>query len=77
MMTTLLHTFNSVEEISVFCKKVEKLDSDILVQRGKYIVDGKSIMGLLSLGTGEQVTIGCTKKDAEADQGILDFIDNL
>ena len=41
--------FKTLDEIKKFVIESEKLDGDILVYSGHYYVDGKSLMGILSL----------------------------
>lgn len=62
---------------SVFVKKALSFSSRITVKKGERIVDGKSILGILSLGAhcGEQITICSDGPDeAEAMDCLLEVI---
>lgn len=41
--------FNTMNEIKKFVNLTENLNGDILVYSGHYVVDGRSLMGILSL----------------------------
>ena len=41
--------FNTMDEIKKFVNLTENLVGDILVYSGHYVVDGRSLMGILSL----------------------------
>ena len=45
--------FNNVEEIVHFVNQAEKIRWDVDVCLGSCIVDGKSLLGVMSFGTGE------------------------
>lgn len=48
---------NSVNEITLFTQKCSKFDCDIDYQVGRYIIDAKSMMGVLSTGVEKTVTV--------------------
>jgi len=41
--------FTTMEEIKLFIQYTSNLNSRVTIYSGKYVVDGKSIMGVLSL----------------------------
>lgn len=45
-----------INDVNAFVQKARSVDGDILVSRGKFCVDGKSVLGMFSL----DVTDGCT-----------------
>ena len=51
-MTTKEVMFDSVEDVKRFVQQSEKQPEDIDVCCGSCMVDGKSILGILSLGKG-------------------------
>lgn len=59
MLTRLTHTFSSVEELAAFVAKAEKCDYDIDVKYNHFIIDGKSLIGVMNIGIGKQVEIIC------------------
>ncbi len=48
---------NSVNEIALFTQKCSEFDRDIDYQVGRYIIDAKSMMGVLSTGVEKNVTV--------------------
>lgn len=57
-----------VRPASLFVQIAKRFSSNIIVKKGKNAVDGKSIMGMmtLALAKGSQVTITAQGEDAEA-----------
>lgn len=56
-MTTKNVTFDSVEDVKKFVEQVENCPQDVDVCYGSCMVDGKSILGILSLGIGKTVNV--------------------
>lgn len=48
MIETIIN-INTIDKIKDFCNLCSKCSDDVLVYGGKYVVSGKSIMGLFSL----------------------------
>ncbi len=42
-------TLNSAKAVQKFCRGISKLKTDINLSKGRYVIDAKSIMGVLSL----------------------------
>lgn len=58
-MTKMTHTFSTVEELAAFVARAEKCDYDIDVKYNHFIIDGKSLIGVMNIGIGKQVEIIC------------------
>lgn len=56
-MKRFQHKFSDMDEILKFVKKTESCDCPIDVVYGSVIVDGKSVMGIASLGLNKEVDI--------------------
>lgn len=65
---------NGIESVKEFIKITEKYEEDILVTNYKYIVDGKSILGVLSLNLLEKLYVTIIASDKEIKQ---DFYNKL
>ncbi len=63
MTKTLL--LNSLDKVKYFSSACERQDYEIDVIQGRYIVDGKSIMGLLSLSLNRPIEIRIYDKTAD------------
>ncbi|MDL2273341.1 HPr family phosphocarrier protein [Oscillospiraceae bacterium OttesenSCG-928-G22] len=57
----------SVTDVKTFSAAAGKLDADIDVVAGRYIIDAKSIMGLFSLDLSGPVRVEVNGTDAEAE----------
>ena len=56
-MTTKEVMFDSVEDVKRFVQQIEKQPEDIDVCCGSCMVDGKSILGILSLGIHKKLNV--------------------
>lgn len=56
-MTTREVMFDSVEDVKRFVQQSEKLPEDIDVCCGSCMVDGKSMLGILSLGIHKKLNV--------------------
>lgn len=56
-MKTKTIVISHIEELKFFVDKANEVKGDVLVQKGKFFVDGKSLLGVLSINpyTGCQV----------------------
>lgn len=53
-MTIMINTFDKIKD---FCAVANRFSGEILIKSGKYIINGKSLMGLFSLDLSNPVTI--------------------
>jgi phosphotransferase system HPr-like phosphotransfer protein len=60
MRTKIL--LNKFEDISKFVKIANTYESDINVYKGHYIIDGKSLLGLMSLNLAEIIEVEINSK---------------
>ncbi len=66
-MTTFPIQLTSVSDIKSFVDAASRLDCDIDVLCGRYLVDGKSIMGLFSIDLSEPIEVEVHGTQAQAD----------
>lgn len=58
--------FRSIEKVKDFIKIVSELDCDLDLSMGRKVIDGKSIMGILSLDISRTIDMNIhTKHDSE------------
>ena len=63
--------FDTAEQIKEFCRLSAKLEGDILLKSGNYVVDGKSIAGIFSLSLDKPVDFELIcRSDREVDSFI-------
>ena len=48
---------NSVTDVMNFVKEASKIEGDVTVLKGRYIIDGKSIMGVMSIDMSAGMTV--------------------
>lgn len=57
-MREILINLNDIDKVKEFCNLTTyKIDGDIDLISGKYVVDGKSIMGIFSLDLSKPITM--------------------
>lgn len=66
---------NGIEAITRFSKACCEYDGDIDLVSGRYVVDGKSILGLFSLDLSKQIT--CIIYDNGNEESIKDIQNSL
>ena len=63
----------SIDKVREFIQLAHHYDEEIIVSKGKYVVDGHSILGVLSLGDLSNVTV-----DFIGDEQVaLEFFETL
>lgn len=60
----------NIDDINTFVRKARDIQGDVLVSRGKFCVDGKSILGMYSLN----VSQGCTVEYPEEEKDFEAFL---
>lgn len=58
-MSHMNYTFTTVEELVAFVSRAEKCAFDIDVLYNHFVIDGKSLMGVINIGIGKKVEIVC------------------
>ncbi len=62
-----LITMNELSDINEFCKRAINVPVGVTVSRGKYVVDGSSVLGVISINPVEPITV---EWDAETDEAL-------
>ncbi len=67
MMKTVKISLNSIDRVKAFVNEVSKYDVDFDLVSGRYVIDGKSIMGIFSLNLSKPIdlNIHCDESNAE------------
>ncbi len=73
MITTLV-LLNNIENVNHFVAKMSEKDYDIDLSSGKYLVNGKSMMGVLSLDLTKPVTVIAETDDETFLEEIDEYI---
>lgn len=56
-MFTKQISINTIKDMMDFVNEASKVFGDVLIRKGKYVIDGKSIMGILSIDPSTGITI--------------------
>ena len=64
-MKTVQVYLNSIQKVNSFSHELEQFDNDFDLVSGRYIVDAKSILGVFSLPTFDNVEIGAEEEDVK------------
>lgn len=59
-----------INDLKEFCRLSGLLDGDVVLSKGKYVIDGKSLMGLLSIDTSTGVKV---EYDGAEDNHFVEF----
>lgn len=62
---SIIIRLNEIEMLKQFVNDMRSLECDVDVIKGRYIIDAKSILGLLSLSLNEPVTARVNTDDEE------------
>lgn len=65
-MNKMIVVFHSLDDIVKFVQKVEKYPYNMDMKRGKYVVDAKSLLGLLNLGFQREIELNVYEKECGA-----------
>lgn len=68
-------TMNYLTDIAEFCKRAMNVEGGVTVSRGKFVVDGASQLGVISINPVEPVTI--TWEDSEPNLPFTQFVSAL
>lgn len=64
-MNKKIVVFQNPDDVVEFVKKVEKYPFNMDMKRGKYIVDAKSLLGLMNLGCKTEIELKVYEEDCE------------
>lgn len=67
-MTSVTIKINSIEKIKDFVNAITSFDNDFDLVQDRYVIDAKSIMGIFSLDTSQDLTLKIHK-----DEGLDDI----
>lgn len=73
-MLTVQVLLNNIESVNRFVAKMSEKDYDVDLVSGKYLVNAKSMMGVLSLDLTKPVTVNAETDDESFLQEMEDYI---
>ena len=64
-MNKMIVVFQNLDDIVKFVQKVEKYPYNMDMKRGKYVVDAKSLLGLMNLGFHKEIELEVYEEECE------------
>ena len=65
---------NSIDKVKQFVNVISKVDGDVFLQSGRYIIDAKSIMGIFSIDLTKPLEMSFEKCSDEEKNKYLEKI---
>ena len=56
--------FNNIEEVKNYIVKAMHINGDITIKHGKYVINGKSLMGIFSLDLSKPIDLNIHAEDS-------------
>ena len=72
-MKELVISIKGLHDVYTFISKAQAVDGDVTVTRGRYAVDGKSVLGIFSLDMSQDVTVTYPKDAFDFEDFIEQF----
>ena len=63
-----------IDGVNKFVQQARNVKGDVLVSRGKFCIDGKSILGMYSLDVSQGCTVEYPEEAIEFDEFIQQFV---
>ena len=73
MMTQIKIKLNATEEVQEFVNAATKCDFDIDIYYNRFLIDAKSILGILSMDLTKVLTVECHGESKEFDRTLKKF----
>ena len=73
MMTQSKIKLNATEEVQEFVNAATKCDFDIDIYYNRFLIDAKSILGILSMDLTKVLTVECHGESKEFDRALKKF----
>lgn len=72
-MRSIYVKMNGISDVSKLASMASLVDGDIIIRKGIYVVDGKSIMGLFSLDLSAGATVEYPEDATDFENYIVTF----
>ena len=72
-MKSVYVKINGISDVSKLASMASRVDGDVIVKKGIYVVDGKSLMGLYSLDLTAGVTVEYPEDAVDFENYIVTF----
>lgn len=72
-MKNIKIAMNGINDLTELVKNALKVDSDIMITKGRFTIDAKSIMGVMSIDMSTGVTVEYPEDAADFENFIKEF----
>ena len=72
-MKNIKIAMNGINDLTELVKNASKVDSDIMITKGRFVIDAKSIMGVMSIDMSTGVTLKYSESETDFDNYILKY----
>ena len=72
-MKKMYVAINTINQVTEFVQKASQVDGDVICSKGRYTVDGKSIMGIFSIDVSEGIVVEYPETAIEFEEYISQF----
>jgi len=66
-------SINGLSDVYDFVREATKVDGDVLLKRGQYVVDAKSFLGVLSIDVSQSATVSYPDDAVDFEDYLLKF----
>lgn len=72
-MKKIYVAINDINKITEFVQKASQVDGDVICTKGRYTIDGKSIMGVFSIDTSEGIMVEYPETATDFEEYLSQF----
>ena len=72
-MKKMYVAINTINKITEFVQKASQVDGDVICTKGRYTIDGKSIMGIFSIDISEGIMVEYPETATDFEEYISQF----
>ena len=72
-MKKMYVAINTINKATEFVQKASQVDGDVICTKGRYTIDGKSIMGIFSIDISEGIMVEYPEDAADFENFIKEF----
>ena len=73
-MKKIFIKITEINDVNKFVQYAKNVRGDVLVSRGQFCIDGKSILGIYSLDVSQGCTVQYPENEKEFDEFIQQFV---
>ena len=72
-MKKMYVVINTINKVTEFVQKASQVDGDVICTKGRYTIDGKSIMGIFSIDISEGIMVEYPETATDFEEYLSQF----